>query len=107
MEEPVMLSDTILLFDNYSESSRRLYDSFRLAGCECSVVVLENNDFLPEEAMSAYDLFLGYYGERGRRLSALKRHPLKGQPIPSALPTKTGAAMPCRLPLHPPMNLTL
>ncbi|MCI9144646.1 MAG: accessory Sec system glycosylation chaperone GtfB, partial [Lachnospiraceae bacterium] len=68
MEEPVMLSDTILLFDNYSESSRRLYDSFRLAGCECSVVVLENNDFLPEEAMSAYDLFLGYYGERGRRL---------------------------------------
>lgn len=68
MEEPVMLSDTILLFDSYSADSRRLYDSFRLAGCECSVVVLENNDFLPEEAMSAYDLFLGYYGERGRQL---------------------------------------
>ncbi len=67
MEEPVMLSDTILLFDSYSEGGRRLYDSFRLAGCECSVVVLENNDFLPEEAMSAYDLFLGYYGERGRK----------------------------------------
>lgn len=68
MEEPVMLSDTILLSDSYSEGSRRLYDSFRLAGCECSVVVLENNDFLPEEAISAYDLFLGYYGERGRKL---------------------------------------
>lgn len=68
MEEPVMLSDTILLFDSYSADSRRLYDSFRLAGCECSVVVLENNDFLPEEVMSAYDLFLGYYGERGRQL---------------------------------------
>lgn len=68
MEEPVMLSDVILLFDSYSADSKRLYDSFRLMGCECSVVVLENNDFLPEEAMSAYDLFLGYYGERGRQL---------------------------------------
>lgn len=68
MEEPVMLTNTVLLFDSYTADSRRLYDSFRLAGCECSVVVLENNDFLPEEAMSVYDMFLGYYGERGRKL---------------------------------------
>lgn len=68
MEEPVVLSDTVLLFDSYTEDSRRLYDSFRLAGCECSVIVLEYNDFLPQEAMSAYDLFLGYYGERGRKI---------------------------------------
>ncbi|MCM1231927.1 MAG: accessory Sec system glycosylation chaperone GtfB [Ruminococcus flavefaciens] len=72
MEEPVMLSNTILLFDSYSADGRRLYESFRLAGCDCSVVVLENNDFLPEEAMSAYDLFLGYYGERGRALGKPK-----------------------------------
>ncbi len=72
MEEPVMLSNTILLFDSYSADSRRLYDSFRMAGCECSVVVLEYNDFLPEEAMSVYDMFLGYYGERGRKLGKPK-----------------------------------
>ena len=68
MEEPIMLADTILLFDSYSQDSKRLYDSFRLAGCECSAVVLEENDFLPEEVMSAYDLFLGYYGEKGKSL---------------------------------------
>ena len=72
MEEPVMLSDTILLFDSYSEGGRRLYDSFRRAGRECSVVVLEENDFLPEEAMSVFDMFLGYYGERGRQLGKPK-----------------------------------
>lgn len=72
MEEPVMLSNTILLFDSYSADGRRLYDSFRMAGCECSVVVLEYNDFLPEEAMSVYDMFLGYYGERGRKLGKPK-----------------------------------
>lgn len=68
MEEPVMLEDTILLFDSYSPDSKRLHDSFRLAGCGCSAVVLEENDFLPEEVMSVYDMFLGYYGEKGKSL---------------------------------------
>ena len=63
MEEPIMLADTILLFDSYSSDSKRLHDSFRMSGCECSVVVLEENDFLPDDVMSVYDLFLGYYGE--------------------------------------------
>lgn len=68
MKEPIMLADTVLLFDSYSPDSRRLHGSFRLAGCDCSAVVLEENDFLPEEVMSVYDLFLGYYGEKGKGL---------------------------------------
>lgn len=68
MEEPIMLADTILLFDSYSSDSKRLHDSFRMSGCECSAVVLEENDFLPDEVMSVYDLFLGYYGEKGNSL---------------------------------------
>lgn len=60
MEEPFMLKDTVLLFERYSRDSRRLYESFQRAGCECSAVVLEENDFLPEGVISVYDMFLGY-----------------------------------------------
>ena len=56
MENPIMLEDTILLFDSYSPDSRRLHDSFRLAGCKCSAVILEENDFLPEGVLSVFDL---------------------------------------------------
>ncbi|MCM1232510.1 MAG: hypothetical protein NC123_16945 [Butyrivibrio sp.] len=62
-----MLSDTVFLFDSYSADSKQLYDSFRKAGCECSAIVLEENDFLPEEVMSPYDMFLGYYGGSGKK----------------------------------------
>ncbi|MEY8284930.1 accessory Sec system glycosylation chaperone GtfB [Lachnospiraceae bacterium 50-23] len=65
MENPIMLEDTILLFDSYSPDSRRLHDSFRLAGCKCSAVILEENDFLPEGVLSVFDLFLGYYEKNG------------------------------------------
>ena len=64
MEGNIILKNTILLFDNYSEDSQRLHDSFRSAGLECSVIVLEDNDFLPKEVMSIYDLFLGYFEEK-------------------------------------------
>lgn len=68
MEEPFMLRDTILLFDRYSWDSQRLHESFLRAGCECSAVVLEENDFLPEGVMSVYDMILGYYEEKGKEL---------------------------------------
>ena len=68
MAEPVMLKDTVLLFDSYSPASRRLHESFLRAGCPCSVVILEEDSFLPEGVMSVYDLFLGYFQEEGRSL---------------------------------------
>lgn len=60
MEGSFMLKDIILLFERYSPDSRRLHESFLRAGCECSAVVLEEDDFLPEGVMSVYDIFLGY-----------------------------------------------
>lgn len=68
MEESFMLRDTILLFDRYLWDSRRLYESFLRADCECSVIVLGEDDFLPEGVMSLYDLITGYCGEKGKRL---------------------------------------
>ena len=62
-----MLRNTILLFDRYSWDSQRLHESFLRAGCECSAVVLEDNDFLPEGVMSVYDMFLGYYEDKGKK----------------------------------------
>ena len=59
MEGSFMLKDIILLFERYSPDSRRLHESFLRAGCECSAVVLEEDDFLPEGVMSVYDIFLG------------------------------------------------
>lgn len=68
MAEPIVLKDTILLFDSYSQDGRRLHESFLRAGCPCSVVVLEEDPFLPEGVMSVHDLFLGYFQEEGRAL---------------------------------------
>ena len=64
MEGNIILKNTVLLFDSYSVDSQRLHDSFRHADLECSVIVLEDNDFLPKEVMSVYDLFLGYFEEK-------------------------------------------
>ncbi len=68
MAEPIVLKDTILLLDSYSQNAIRLHESFLRAGCSCSVVVLEEDPFLPEGVMSVYDLFLGYFQEEGRQL---------------------------------------
>lgn len=67
MEESFVLRDTVLLFDRYSWDSQRLHESFLRAGCECSVVVLEEDDFLPEGVMSVYDMVLGYYEDKGNK----------------------------------------
>lgn len=49
----------VLLMDNFSEESRKLYTSFRMAGIDCSVVVLEEQGFLPANVTSVYGYFLG------------------------------------------------
>lgn len=65
MERDLVLKSPILMFENYAENSRLLHHSFLYAGVECSVIVLEDNDFLPEGVMSIYDMFLGYDAENG------------------------------------------
>lgn len=51
----------ILLFDAYHADSRRLHDSFRLAGCDYPAVVIEETGFLPDTVQSVYGYFLGDY----------------------------------------------
>lgn len=67
MEESFVLRDTVLLFDRYSWDSQRLHKSFLQADSECSVIVLEEDNFLPEGVMSIYDMFLGYYEDKGKK----------------------------------------
>ena len=59
MEKTVSGHDLVLLMDDFSEESRKLYTSFRMAGIDCPVVVLEENGFLPKSATSVYGWFLG------------------------------------------------
>ncbi len=52
-------NDIVLLLDNYSSESRKLHQSFVLAGCEYPAVVIEDDGFLPDDVMSVYGYFLG------------------------------------------------
>lgn len=49
----------VLLMDNFSKESRKLYHSFRMAEIGCPVVVLEEQGFLPVNVTSVYGYFLG------------------------------------------------
>lgn len=53
------VDNVVLLFDNYGLDSQNLHTSFKLAGKDYPVVVLEDNGFLPEGVMSVYEYFLG------------------------------------------------
>ena len=53
----------ILLLDNYGEESRKLHESFKLAGKNYPVFVLEEDGFLPEDVCSVAGYFLGDFKE--------------------------------------------
>ncbi|MCI8799079.1 MAG: accessory Sec system glycosylation chaperone GtfB [Lachnospiraceae bacterium] len=57
MEGFALPDKIILLFDCYSPESRLLHESFLQTGCDCIAVSLEENDFLPRNVFSVYDLF--------------------------------------------------
>lgn len=59
MGNDVKTKDVVLLFDTYSKDSENLHVSFKLAGKEYPVVVIEDDGFLPEGAISVYEYFLG------------------------------------------------
>lgn len=60
------INEVVLLFDNYSNESKNLHTSFRLAGDKSPVVVIEDNGFLPEGVISVYEYFLGgFEGKTG------------------------------------------
>lgn len=49
----------VLLFDNYLSDSENLHTSFKLAGKDYPVVVIEDDGFLPDDAISVFGFFLG------------------------------------------------
>lgn len=57
MERLALPDKIILLFDRYSPESCQLHESFLQAGCDCIAVSLEENDFLPGNVFSIYELF--------------------------------------------------
>ena len=61
MEKGRKLTDTVLLLDNYSQSSRMLHQSFRCAGFTGPVIVLDDDGFIPEDVISVYQYFCGNF----------------------------------------------
>lgn len=51
--------DVVLLFDNYQTDSQNLHTSFKLAGKNYPVAVIEDDGFLPDDVMSVFGFFLG------------------------------------------------
>ena len=61
MERTIELNEIILLMATYSIEGQRLHASLKRAGCDCLALVLEENNFLPEDVASVNDLLLGYF----------------------------------------------
>lgn len=53
----------VLLLDDYSEESKKLHDSFRLAGSDCKVLLVNDDGFFPDGVESIYESFLGDFSE--------------------------------------------
>lgn len=61
MERCIDSDKIILLFDRYTLESQYLHESVKKTTADCLAIVIEEDDFLPEDVLSAYDLFLGNY----------------------------------------------
>lgn len=64
MGRAVLSDKIILLCDFYSPASNLLHVSLLQAGCDCVAVSLEENDFLPENVISVYDMLSGELSEK-------------------------------------------
>lgn len=53
------LNEVVLLLDNYGIESENLHTSFKLAGKDYPVAVIEEDGFLPEDVISVFGYFLG------------------------------------------------
>lgn len=52
-------SEVVLLFDVYNQESQNLHTSFQLAGKDYVTAVIDDDGFLPDDAVSVYGYFLG------------------------------------------------
>lgn len=61
MEDGIESGKIILLFNSYTLKSKYLHESFVLGDYEVLAIVVEEDDFLPKNVVSVYDLILGNY----------------------------------------------
>lgn len=66
MGNGIKSENVVLLFDSYSNDSEKLHTSFKLAGKEYPVVVLDEDGFLPDDVMSVFGYFLGSFEKNDR-----------------------------------------
>ena len=59
MESSVEPREIVLLFDTYTWKSQCMHESFLRGGYDVLAIVLEENDFLPANVISVYDLMIG------------------------------------------------
>jgi len=52
-------SNIVLLMDDFTEDSKRLYSTFKMAKSDCNTVVINSDGFLPDDVISVYEYFLG------------------------------------------------
>ena len=63
----------ILLLDNYGEDSKKLHTSFKLAGKNYPVFVIDDDGFLPEGVTSVFGYFLGEF-KTGKNIPGKPRY---------------------------------
>ena len=73
MGKNIISDEIVLLFDFYSTDSRDLQESFRKAGYDCPVVVIEEDGFLPDGVLSVFGFFLGPF-ETGTHVPGRPRY---------------------------------
>lgn len=57
----IKVDDVVLLFDVYNQDSQNLHTSFKLAGKDYLAAVIDDDGFLPDDAVSVYGYFLGEF----------------------------------------------
>lgn len=63
MGNPITVDNIVLLFDQYNQDSQNLHTSFKLAGKDYLTAVIDDDGFLPDDALSIYGYFLGEFSQ--------------------------------------------
>lgn len=62
MERADSFDGIVLLLDDYSDESKKLHKSFKLSGIESTVIVINDDGFVPDDVISVYNVLLGDFG---------------------------------------------
>ncbi len=89
MAEGAAPGNVVLLLDNYSLLSRRLHESIQKVESEILVIVITEDNFLPDNVMSIYDLMIGNYIDGAIRKTTRPRY-FNEIPVPDSWSIRMG-----------------